>query len=445
MDFLNSKIKTIYFRYLAASFGSTLISSIYAVVDMAMVGQYHGPDGSAALAVVAPIWNIIYSIGLLMGIGGSVLFSMIRGSAQGRERESNEYFTASVIGSAVLASSIWVIIALFDEPLLVAFGAGDYTLELARAYVAPIKFAVPLFLLNQMLSAYLRNDKNPGLATAAVLAGGIFNIFGDYFFVFVCDMGAYGAGLATAVGSAITFAVLLAHFFTKKNTLRLVRPARLGDKLRRICVTGFSTFFIDVAMGILTILFNRQIMKYLGTNALAVYGVIVNISTFVQCCAYSVGQAAQPILSTNFGAGLGGRIRETLKYALGTAAVFGLIWTGLAMAVPNGFIRIFMVPTEEVLAIAPAIFRMYGISFLLLPANVFSTYYFQALMEPGAAFVVSVGRGLAVSGIFICLLPLLFGADAIWLAMPLTEALTAVYVVREMVKYTRRLPALFFL
>ena len=69
MDFLNSKIKTIYFRYLAASFGSTLISSIYAVVDMAMVGQYHGPDGSAALAVVAPIWNIIYSIGLLMGIG----------------------------------------------------------------------------------------------------------------------------------------------------------------------------------------------------------------------------------------------------------------------------------------------------------------------------------------------------------------------------------------
>ena len=441
MDFLNSKIKTIYFRYLAASFGSTLISSIYAVVDMAMVGQYHGPDGSAALAVVAPIWNIIYSIGLLMGIGGSVLFSMIRGSAQGRERESNEYFTASVIGSAVLASSIWVLIALFDEPLLVAFGAGDHTLELARAYVAPIKFAVPLFLLNQMLSAYLRNDKNPGLATAAVLAGGIFNIFGDYFFVFVCDMGAYGAGLATAVGSTITFAVLLAHFFTKKNTLRLVRPARLGDKLRRICVTGFSTFFIDVAMGILTILFNRQIMKYLGTNALAVYGVIVNISTFVQCCAYSVGQAAQPILSTNFGAGLGGRIRETLKYALGTAAVFGLIWTGLAMAVPNVFIRIFMAPTEEVLAIAPAIFRMYGISFLLLPANVFSTYYFQALMEPGAAFVVSVGRGLAVSGIFICLLPLLFGADAIWLAMPLTEALTAAYVVRETVKYTRRLPA----
>lgn len=77
-------------------------------------------------------------------------------------------------------------------------------------------------------------------------------------------------------------------------------------------------------------LFNRQIMIYLGTNALAVYGVIVNISTFVQCCSYSVGQASQPIISTNFGAGKGDRIRETLKYALGTAAFFSLFWTALA-------------------------------------------------------------------------------------------------------------------
>ena len=258
MDFLKGNIKSLYFKYLAASFGSTLISSIYSIVDMAMVGQYHGPEGSAALAVVAPVWNIIYSFGLLMGIGGSVLFSTIRGTSAGRERESNEYFTASVIGSVLLAAVIWAGIAFFDRPLLLAFGAQEDTIGLAREYVAPVKFAVPLFLLNQMLSAYLRNDKNPALATVAVLAGGIFTVFGDYFFVFACDMGAYGAGLATAIGAAITFVVLMTHFLTKKNTLRLVRPKGLAQKLGKISVTGFSTFFIDVAMGILTILFNRQ-------------------------------------------------------------------------------------------------------------------------------------------------------------------------------------------
>ena len=72
MDLLNVKIKPTYFKYLAAAFGSALITSIYSIVDMAMVGQYQGPDGTAALAVVAPVWNIIYSLGLLMGIGGSV-------------------------------------------------------------------------------------------------------------------------------------------------------------------------------------------------------------------------------------------------------------------------------------------------------------------------------------------------------------------------------------
>lgn len=148
---------------------------------------------------------------------------------------------------------------------------------------------------------------------------------------------------------------------------------------------GFSTFFIDVAMGILTILFNRQIMVYLGTNALSVYGVIVNISTFVQCCAYSVGQASQPIISTNYGAGRGDRIKKTLKYALGTVAVFSILWTVLSMLMPNAFIRVFMSPTEEVLRIAPSIIRCYAISFLLLPLNIFSTYYFQALMKPKAA------------------------------------------------------------
>ena len=92
MDFLTGKIKPMYFKYLSAAFGSALISSIYGVVDMAMVGQYQGPDGTAALAVVSPIWNIIYSLGLLMGIGGSVLFSTLRGESAQNQKKSNGYY-----------------------------------------------------------------------------------------------------------------------------------------------------------------------------------------------------------------------------------------------------------------------------------------------------------------------------------------------------------------
>ena len=443
MDFLNEKIRPMYLKYLSAAFGSALITSIYSIVDMAMVGQYQGPDGTAALAVVAPVWNIIYSLGLLTGIGGSVIFSTKRGSAQGRGRHQsaeNQYFTAAVLGSLVLALLAWVGIILAEKPLLQFFGADATLLPLAQTYLRPVKYVFPLFLFNQMLAAFLRNDGNPGLATTGVLAGGIFNIFGDYFFVFTMDMGIFGAGLATAIGSGISFLVMLTHFVSKKNTLALVRTQEMGKKLQEIAATGFSTFFIDVAMGILTVLFNRQIMKYLGSDALSIYGPIINVSTFVQCCAYSVGQAAQPIVSTNYGAGKGERIRETLRLALVTAGIFGIFWTALSFACPNLYIRIFMKPTDRILAMAPAIIRTYASSFLLLPINIFSTYYFQAILKPKAAFIVSVGRGLVISGILILLLPSLAGADSIWFAMPITEALVLIYTVSAIRKYTKALP-----
>lgn len=439
MDFLTSRIKPLYFKYLGAAFGSAMISSIYGVVDMAMVGQYQGPDGTAALAVVSPIWNIIYSLGLLMGIGGSVLFSTLRGESRGNDARSNEYFSAAVIGTGLLSVLTWICVIFFDAELLRLFGADEALLPLAREYVRPVKYAVPSFLFTQLMSSFLRNDGNPALATKAVMFGGIFNVFGDYFFVFTMDWGIYGAGLATVLGSVFSLIIMCSHFFTKKNTLRLIMPKKLFGKLTEISVTGFSTFFIDVAMGILTILFNRQILKYLGTDALSIYGIIINISTLVQCCAYSIGQASQPIISVNYGAKQGERIKELLHYAIGTAIIFGLIWTALALAAPNMFIRIFMTPTQAILAKAPAIIRRYGISFMLLPLNIFSTYYFQAIMRPRISFIVSVARGMVISGILILLLPTIFAAEAIWYAMPITELIVTIFVITMMRHYNKAL------
>mgnify|MGYP000409137527 CR=1 FL=1 len=437
MNLLTGNIRQAYFRYLSAAFGSALISSIYYLVDMAMVGQYQGPDGTAALAVVAPVWNIAYSLGLLTGIGGAVLLSTARGS--GQSRHANECFTAAVVESVFFALLSWIVIGIWSAPMLRLFGADDALLPLAEAYLRPIRVVMPLFLFNQTLAAFLRNDNHPGLATAAVLAGGIFNIIGDYVFVFTFDMGVMGAGLATSIGAAITFVVMLTHFFSRRNTLRLVRPARMFRLFGQLSVTGFSSFFLDIAMGILTVLFNRQIMKYYGASALAVYGIIVNISTIVQCCGYSVGQAAQPILSINFGAGQWKRISQVLKYAVLSAGGFGLLWLLVELLFPNGIVRIFMTPTEAVLAIAPQILRSYGLSFLLLPFNVFSTYYFQSVMRPGASFAISVVRGVGLSGLLICLLPLLFGPEMIWFAMPITELAIAAAVTALMRKSQKAL------
>lgn len=439
MDLLHDKIKTVYFKYLSAAFGSALVSSIYSIIDASMAGIYHGSEGTAALAVVAPLWNIIYSLGLLLGIGGSVIYSTKRGSGEKAE-EANKYFTSSVLGAVIISVIVWAILILFEEPLLRFFGANEELLALARRYIHPIKYVFPLFLFNKLLSAFLRNDNNPGLATISVLSGGIFNVFGDYFFVFVCDMGIYGAGLATALGATISFIILLTHFLSRKNSLRLVKTEKPIKKMGEIFVADFSSFFIDIAMGILTILFNRQIMKYLGSNALAIYGTIIQVSTFVQCCAYSVGQASQPIISISYGAKNDKRIKETLSLALMTTLTFGVFWLLLSTAFPSLYIRIFMSPTPEILTLAPSIIRMYGLSFLLLPFNIFSTYYFQSIMGQKEANIVSVLRGIVISGILIMILPSIFGANSLWFSMPLTELIVAFYAASAIYKYTKALP-----
>lgn len=441
MDLLRDNVKTIYTKFLVASFGSALITSIYGLVDMAMVGQYHGPDGAAAMAVIAPIWNIIYSFGLLAGIGGSVLYSFEKGENHSCET-ANSYFSAAVILGSILALILWGGLLLFEDPLLRLFGADETLLALAKEYLRSIKLCVPVFVFTQIIAAFLRNDNNPGLATKAVIAGGVLNVFGDYFFVFHLDMGIVGAGIATAIGTILSLLIMLGHFLSSKNTLQFVPPKRLPRLCKKIAVTGFSTFFVDIAMGILTMLFNRQIMRYLGTDSLAVYGVIVNISTFVQCCAYGVGQASQPILSQNYGAAQYDRIKRLVKYNAITIAIISLIWIGLTMSAPIGFIKLFMSPTPSVLAIAPAIIRCYSVSFLFLPLNVYATYYFQSILKPGISLVISVARGLLLSGTLILVLPALFHGFSVWFAMPITETVVACFVLYWMKKSAGQMSAL---
>ncbi len=432
MDLLKDKIRPIYLRYLVAASGSAMVASIFGMVDAMMVGQYHGPAGNAALAVFNPIWSIIFSLGLLAGIGGSVLFATARGRKD--EKDAQAYFTLSVIFGAALSVLAVLGIGFFHEALFRFFGADDALLFLAKRYLQPILFALPCCLFSNILSAFLRNDGNPGLATTAVVIGGVFNAIGDYFLVFVMDMGISGAGLATAIGQYITVFVMLLHFVGKKSTLRFVKLTRFWRRLWEIFINGFSTAINDLAMGIIGVLFNRQIMKYLGSDALAVYGIITQITAFAQCLAYGSGQAAQPIISQNFGAGQYGRIRQCLRYGLYTSGLMGAFWMGAMLLLPNFFVRFFMDPTPAVLEIAPSILRTYGISYLILPFNIFATYYFQAVMKANVSVIASVGRGVVVSGALILLLPAIAGADSIWYAMIITEALIMVYGVFSMIR-----------
>lgn len=420
MDLIHDDIVKLYYRYLSASLLSALIGALYSIVDMIIIGQYQGPIGTAALAVVAPTYNLIFSLGLLFGIGGSVLYAEARGA--GKENE-NQFYTSAFILTGTVSILLWILIIVFEKDLFLFFGADDQTLPLAEQYFFPIKWGIPIMLFNQLFSCFIRNDKDPVIPTIATVIPCLFNIAGDYICVFKLNMGIYGAGLATVLGNALSLLILLIHFFLKKNTLRFEKPQGIQGQFLHILINGFAPFFIDIAMGIVTIVFNNQIMRYMSDNELSVYGVLINISTMEQCTAYGIGQSAQPLLSENYGAKQYGRIRKVLLHSLISCLCLALIWTSVNMLDPSGLLNLFMKPTAEVGEVAPLIFRRYSLAFICLPFNVFSTYYFESIMKPKTSLLVSVLRGLVISVGLLYLLPLLFNGEAIWFALPLTETL----------------------
>lgn len=133
------------------------------------------------------------------------------------------------------------------------------------------------------------------------------------------------------------------------------------------------------------------------------------------------------------------RIKETQKYSLWTVAVFGVLWTAAVLLFPNAFVKVFMSPTDSVLRIAPGIMQVYGLAYLLLPLNIFATYYFQSVMQPKTALIVSMARGIVLCGILVFVLPALFGAKLLWWVMPVTELAVAIYTILCMIKSNRSL------
>ena len=231
---------------------------------------------------------------------------------------------------------------------------------------------------------------------------------------------------ATFLGQVISVALLLVHFFRKKNTLRFVRPARVWEDLKGVCSVGFSPFIVDISLGVTIAIFNNQIIRLSDAEHLAIYGVISNCIVLFQCLFYGVGQAAQPIISINHGAHKGDRVRQLVRLSLGTAVVMGVLFCGVTELFPRAIIRMFMDATASVLVIGPSILRTYAISFLLMGVSIVAGYYFQSVMKNGRSLLISLLRGFFFSAALAFLLPALFGFSAIWWAMPVAELLTLI-------------------
>lgn len=231
MDFITGDIKQLYRKFLVASMASAVVMSIYSFVDTIAVGQSEGPVGAAAMAVITPLYGVLIFLGILCGVGGSVLYGNAHG--EGKEEKANALFTAATGLMLFLMVLVWIMFALFHEPIFTFFGADTELMPKVMEYARWLIWFLPVFILPTFISSFIRNDGAPGLAMAAVIIGGCVNVFGDWFFCFPLGMGITGAAIATVLGTCIQVLIMCSHFLSKKCTLRFVKPNHIVPAIRQ--------------------------------------------------------------------------------------------------------------------------------------------------------------------------------------------------------------------
>ena len=424
VDLLNGKLNKTYFTLLFSAIASTIITTIYSTVDMICIGHYAGPDGAASVACSNPLWALMFAFGVMCGVGGAVMAANRRGA--GKEHEANEYFTVAVVTCMILSAVVVISYALFLEPLLKLFGAMGNVLKLGVDYMNYMLFAVPTFTMCACLATFARNDGEAIIPTVATIVGGVLNMILDVFLVFTCDMGVKGAGLATGIGQTVAFLIVLSYFFTKKCNLKFTKVASISKNLTRIVTVGFAAFLIEITSGITTAAHNILITENLSTAHLAVYGTTATLVIMFVCLFNGIGTAMQPLVATAFGAGNDERVAKTLKLAFSTAAVMSVLFFALCQIFPETILKIYMDVDSEVLAVGPRIVRLYSTALLVVAFSMVCNYYFQSTLLRSSCVLISMLRGLIFPVLFVFTLPLIFGYDFIWLAVPIGELLTTV-------------------
>lgn len=427
MDLINDNPRKLFFKFLIPAVSSAVAIAAYSFVDTIAIGQGVGPDGTAACAVVLPIFSIAQFLSLLCGIGGSVLMSTARGA--GNAKKGDAYFAVSTVFTCIVTAVIWCLGMLLQEPFYRLCGADDSILPYATEYGSWIFGFFPTFVLVPFLGFFIRTDGSPKVVMHVTIIGGVINMVGDWLLVFPLQMGMTGAAVATALGSVAQTVLLLGYILLGKTGLKLATPTAWLAAVKKICMIGFGAGISQIAIIVAAFIINNQIMRYSGPAALAVYGMLSTIAALYLCIFEGIGQAAQPVISANFGAREHQRYLSVGKLGMKTAVISGLICAAVCIVVPSQMTAVFMKVTPEVAQVAPYIMRVYSISFLPLAVNMYAMAYLQSVDKANAATVISLLRGMTLNIVLLYILPLFMMGDGIWWAITITETVTALMAI----------------
>lgn len=419
---LHGDIKKTYISYLIPTITGMITNSIFCICDVMFIGLYIGAKGLAAFNVAMPIYTIYSSLGLMLGVGGAITISVMIGRNQ--KEKVNKVFTTTVLLCLLVGYFMCFFGLCFPDAFAKLLGASPDLIDYVKKYLFPLQLTAIIYILNSTMQVIIRADYNPKLVMLAAVSGNLVNIVFDWLFIGVFNWGMFGGAAATALGPIVAICILSFHYIKKKNTFSLTRNFFEWDILQRIFKNGIGTFILELSLGAVVIFFNIVLLDVSGQDAVAVFAIISNIAYVGKGIFNGISQAAQPIISTNYGARNMTRVKQTLHTALAAGLIFSLFCYLLILLFPEAIVG-FFINAEEMYLLDHGVWaaKIYFISFAFTAVNTVLMYYFQSVESTKVTMLIAILRGLIFVLIGLFIFPNFLGELGVWITIIFSEVM----------------------
>ncbi|MDB8552794.1 MATE family efflux transporter [Turicibacter sanguinis] len=412
-------------RFTLPSITMMVFTSLYGVIDGLFISNIVGSQPFAAVNLIMPVLMIFGAFGFMIGTGGSALIAKTLG--EGEKELANEYFSLLVYISIICGIALSIIGLIFIRPIALLLGAEEEILPFCITYGRILLSSLTFFILQNSFQSYFVASGKPQMGLFLSLAAGLTNIIFDFLFIYVFRFGVAGAATATALSQIVGGLIPLFYFGRKNNSLlRLGKTKFYGNALLKSCINGSSEMMTNLSISLVNMLYNLQLMKYIGANGVAAYGILMYAGIIFSgiYTGYAIGSA--PLISYHYGAENNKELKNLFKKSLTLIVLASVIITLLAELFTDYIAKIFVGYDTELMSLTIKAFHLFALSYLFSGINIFGSAFFTALNNGVISAIVSFLRTLVFQIIMIFLLPALFGIDAIWLSVVAAELLALI-------------------
>lgn len=398
-----------------------VLSSIYGIVDGVFVSNIVGDKAFEALNLIMPYIMIIGSFGFMFGTGGAALISKKIG--ENRNEEANKIFSMLIEVIIIVGVIFTVIGILLARVVASLLGAIGEHLNLATSYAISAIAFITFFMLQNASQSYLIVAEKRKLALISSLCAGLTNMLLDFIFMYVMKLGIIGAGMGTGISYIVGGGIPLIYFIFNKNGILKFKFCKISFRpIGQSAYNGLSEMLTNIAVSCASLVYNFQLMKLIGTEGLAAYGVIMYVSYIFIAMFNGFAISYGPLIGLYYGMDNKKEIKNLLKKGLAIVIVSGICMTGITILLAKPFALIFVSYNKELTNLTTTALRLYSICFIFCGVNIISSSFFTGLNNGFVSGAISFLRSFVFQVSMIFLIPLIIN-NGIWLAVVFAEVL----------------------